>query len=76
MAKRIVMMLLDIEFPDNMPDDEGPSPPEVPDYATVENELNKLMRDGGINEGVTVVNKTGEIFVRSSWPNIIYEVIG
>jgi len=74
MAKTVIIKLIDIEWPNDMSDDEGPGLPESPIYATVENELYKLIRDGCAEKLFSMADKTDDIRMSSSWPKTIYEV--
>ncbi len=46
MAKRLFKVILDVEFPSGMADDESPPSPGFPGRATAAGEAVKILRDG------------------------------
>ena len=51
MAKKALIVILDIEFPDGMVDDEDPGTPGGTRLAVSESELEKIIRDGCSENG-------------------------
>jgi hypothetical protein len=74
MAKEIKLVVFDMTFPDGMLDDTYPNEPGSEVYATIENEIQKVISDGCDSQGLDCVNVSKDTHMKSAYPNIIYEV--